>query len=197
MDYDTHFRGLAAEPAGAAPDSDEVEIICSDLRLNGRIVLGQFKRLSDIFNQSLGYVVVRTARLLLANGTPTDLELPEVMLRREDIVFVGQAETAVQGRAGGTSTSMSSFDRPVLSKVARRVIFYTPAGAITTNVHMFEEMTLSTFLDGQEPRFIPTTGARVRLVADRTVTGEYGLLLLNREQITAATEAALAGAAAD
>lgn len=196
MDFDTHFRGLAAEPADAV-DSDEVEIACSDLLLTGRLVLGQFRRLSDLFNHSLGYyMVVRNARLLEPNRHATDLELAEMMIKREDITFVGQAESAVQPKAGARA-GMSSFDRPMLAKIARRLVFYTPGSSITANVHMFEEMTLSTFLEGREPLFIPTTSANVRSLADRAVTARFGLLLVNRLRIMAAAEADLAGAAAD
>ena len=192
MDYDTHFKGLAADPGGGAADSDEVEIACPDLRLSGRVVLGQFKRLSDLFNQSKGYIVVRTARPQQA-----DHVLEEMMIRREDITFVGQTESVVKPGAGATTSGMSTFDRPLLAKVARRLVFYTPSGAISANVHMLEEMTLASFLDGREPHFIATTGAHVHSLVDHAVVAEFGLLLLNRAHITAAAEAARAGGAAD
>ena len=196
MDYDTHFRSLAAEPAGGSGDSDEVDIIATDVRLHGKVVMGQFRRMSDLFNQGLGYVVIRNAQLLKPNGDGTAVEIQELMLRREDITFCGQADAPAPPPAEGAGP-MASFDRPLLSKVARRVVFYVSGVSVTTNVHTLEEMKLSAFLDTPEPRFIPTTDARVRSLDDGALIGEFALLLLNRERITAAADASLAGLAAD
>jgi hypothetical protein len=175
---------------------EEIEILGPHLRVSGTLPLGRFKRISDLVNRGQGYVLLRQARLLRRNGEPTNLELAELLVNRDEITFIGQRESSGPS-AEAAPTGFDAFDRPSIQKVSRRFVIFTPGHTITGDIHVYHEMTLAMFLDASDPRFVAMTIVRARSLADRSVISHFDLLVVNKTQITAAAEADLAAALAD
>jgi len=214
MSIDPRFMEFATFGSDEG-QTEEIEILGPHLRVSGRIALGRFKRLSDLANHSQGYVRMQGARLLRRNGDPTNLELAELLVNRDEITFIGQrpaaasdgstasgADAAASGdtaaaRTAPQSAGFSEFDRPTIEKQSRRFVIFTPGHTLTGDVHVFHEMTLSAFLESSDPRFVAMTNVRARSLADRRVISHFDLLLVNKTQMIAAAEADRAAALAD
>lgn len=205
---------VAASAAGHDPGSREhIEIIGPHLRLSGEVDLGRFNRLSDFVNHSRGHVRVHNARLLRRNGDPTSLVVPELMVNQDEITFVAQAEVRVaetrrpasvgdpwagiQGRGGaagvlgGGGLAFASGPGLAVDKVSRSFVIFTPGHVLSGNVHLHRDSTLETFVDANEPRFVPVTDATARSLADRRVISRFALMLVNRTQMTAVADSGL------
>ncbi len=175
--------------------SEEIEMIGPHLRVGGRIALGRFNRLSDLVNHSRGYLLLHDARLLRRNGEPTNLVVDELMINQDEITLIGQAPGA--DRSGPAPAALSDFDRPAIEKEQRRYVIFPPGHSISGTVHVYREMSLATFVDTPDPRFVALTNATARSLADRRVISHFDLLLINRTQMTAAAEASKAGSLGD
>ncbi len=196
MAYDPTFFSPGGRMADADMRTEEVELVGPHLRLGGRVAVGRFTRLSDLINHSRGYVLLRDARLLRRNGEPTNLVVDELMVNQDEITFIGQVPGAERSAPVETSP-MSSFDRPTLEREPRRFVIFTPGHSLTGTVHVYREMTLPTFVDTTDPRFVTMTNVTARSLADRRVISHFDLLLVNRTQMTAAAEASKARAVSD
>ncbi len=196
MSYDPTFFSPGGRPADGDLRTEEVELVGPHLRLGGRVAVGRFTRLSDQINHSRGYVLLREARLLRRNGEPTNLVVDELMVNQDEITFIGQVPGAERS-APVETTPMSSFDRPTLEREPRRFVIFTPGHSLTGTVHVYREMTLPTFVDTTDPRFVTMTNVTARSLADRRVISHFDLLLVNRTQMTAAAEASKARAVSD
>jgi len=196
MAYDPTFFSPGGRMADADMRSEEVELVGPHLRLGGRVAVGRFTRLSDLINHSRGYVLLRDARLLRRNGEPTNLVVDELMVNQDEITFIGQVPGAERSAPVETSP-LSSFDRPTLEREPRRFVIFTPGHSLTGTVHVYREMTLPTFVDTTDPRFVTMTNVTARSLADRRVISHFDLLLVNRTQMTAAAEASKARAVSD
>ena len=85
MAWDDAFGN--AEPTRPA---QSIELVGTHLRLTGKIDLGRFGRLSDLINASRGFVRIQDVQVLLPNGKPTDLAMPELMIDQDEIAFIAQ-----------------------------------------------------------------------------------------------------------
>lgn len=180
---------------GPGPDRLEtIELVGPHLRVSGEISLLRFNRLSDLINHSRGFVRLTGAQLLRRNGDPTGLVVPELMVNQDEITFIGQKEedvsTAETGMLGG-------MDRPLMERVPRELVIFTPGHTLTGTIHLFPETDIATFVDSTDPRFVPMTAVTARSLADRRVISHFGLVLVNRTQMTAASLREKSGGAAE
>jgi hypothetical protein len=170
------------------PGSEErheiIELVGPHLRVTGRISLLRFTRLSDLINHSRGYVKLTDAGLLRRNGDPTGLVVPELMVNQDEITFIGQKEEEVSATHTGLPGGM---DRPLMTRTPRQLVIFTPGHTLTGTIYLFSETDIETFVDSNDPRFVPMTKATARSLADRRVISHFGLILVNRTQMTAAS----------
>jgi hypothetical protein len=163
---------------------ESIELVGPHLRVCGDISLLRFARLSDLVNQNPGYVRLTDARLLRRNGEPTNLVVQELMVNRDEITFIGQAvgdvSTAQTGIAGG-------IDRPLMEKVPRQLVIFTPGHTLTGTIFLFAETEIANFVDTPDPRFVAMKDVTARSLADRRVISHFALALVNRTQIAAAS----------
>jgi hypothetical protein len=186
--------GFGPLGAGAEERQESIELVGPHLRVTGCISLLRFTRLSDLINHSRGFVRLTDAGLLRRNGDPTGLVVSELMVNQDEITFIGQkqeevstAETAVPG----------GMDRPLMERTARQVVIFTPGHTITGTIYLFAETDIQTFVDSADTRFVPMVNATARSLADRRVISHFGLILLNRTQMTAAALLEKAGGAVE
>ncbi len=194
MTFDPRF--MVGDRAAEGERSEEIEMIGPHLRVGGRILLGRFNRISDLVNHSRGYLLLHDARLLRRNGESTNLVVDELMINQDEITLIGQAPGA-EHLGAGSASPVSDFDRPAIEKEQRRYVIFTPGHSISGTVHVYREMSLLTFVDTPDPRFVAMTKATARSLADRRVISHFDLLLINRTQMTAAAEASKAGSLSD
>ena len=178
-------------PGAIGPERCEtIEVVGPHLRVTGDISLLRFTRLSDLINHNRGFVKLTGAQLLRRNGDPTGLMIQELMVNQDEITFVGQKEqdvsTAETGLIGG-------MDRPLMERVPRELVIFTEGHTITGTIHLFLETDIATFVDSPDPRFVAMTQVTARSLADRRVISHFGLVLVNRTAISAASLRELAG----
>jgi hypothetical protein len=194
-DYGSSGFGPLGQPAAAAEDRYEViELIGPHLRVSGRISLNRFSRLSDLVNHGRGYVRLTEARLLRRNGEPTNLVVPELMVNQDEITFIGQKDEEISTAVAGQTDGM---DRPLMTRTQRQLVIFTPGHTLTGTVYLFAETDVATFVDSADPRFVPMVKVTARSLADRRVISHFGLILINRTQMTAASLLERAGEAAE
>ncbi len=171
---------------------ETIELVGPHLRVSGEISLLRFSRLSDLINHNRGFVRLTGAQLLRRNGDPTGLVVPELMVNQDEITFIGQkaqdVSTAETGPIGG-------MDRPLMERVARELVIFTPGHTLVGTIYLFSETDIATFVDSTDPRFVAMTTVTARSLADRRVISHFGLVLVNRTQMTAASLRELAGGA--
>jgi hypothetical protein len=173
---------------------ESIELIGPHLRVAGRISLLRFTRLSDLINHSRGFVRLTNAGLLRRNGEPTGLIVPELMVNQDEITFIGQKDEEVSTVESGLVGGM---DRPLMERTPRQLVIFTPGHTITGTIYLFAETDIKTFVDSADPRFVPMVKATARSLADRRVISHFGLILVNRTQISAASLLEKAGEAAE
>jgi hypothetical protein len=86
-------------------------------------------------------------------------------------------------------------DRPLMERTPRQLVIFTPGHTITGTIYLFAETDIATFVDSTDPRFVAMVNATARSLADRRVISHFGLILLNRTQMTAASLLEKAGGA--
>jgi hypothetical protein len=180
-------------PGPIGPERCEaVELVGVHLRVSGDISLLRFTRLSDLVNHGRGYVKLTGAQLLRRNGDPTGLIVEELMVNQDEITFMGQKERDVSQAQTGLIGGM---DRPLMPRIARELVIFTPGHILTGTIHLFAETDIATFVDSPDPRFVVMTEVTARSLYDRRVISHFGLVLVNRTQVTAAAMRELAGGA--
>ena len=175
------FNPLGPEGEGPAK-SETIEMVGPYLRVRGTISLLRFTRLSDLLNHGRGFVRVTDAVLLHRNGTPSDTVIPELMVNQDDITFV-----ALPGTSAAPSQHRSGMDRPLMERVPRQLVVFTSGHTLTGSIHLFSETDIATFVDSPDPRFVPMVDVTTRSLADQRLISRYGLVLVNRTHITAAS----------
>jgi hypothetical protein len=186
--------GFGPLGAGAEERQESIELVGPHLRVTGCISLLRFTRLSDLINHSRGFVRLTDAGLLRRNGDPTGLVVSELMVNQDEITFIGQKEEEVSTAETAVPGGM---DRPLMERTARQVVIFTPGHTITGTIYLFAETDIQTFVDSADTRFVPMVSATARSLADRRVISHFGLILLNRTQMTAAALLEKAGGAVE
>lgn len=164
----------ASDEGGTAVD---VELVGPHLRLAGTIGLGRFRRLSDLVNHHLGLIGLRNATILRRNGTATRVTAPTI--------WVSPAEVTLIGEPGAEPRDAAPEFR--IAKEPHSLVFVTPGHTLTGQIHLVVGGQLSSFIESNDPAFIPLTDARTRSLADRRIIARYNFALLNRRQIVATT----------
>jgi hypothetical protein len=186
--------GFGPLGSGAEERQESIELVGPHLRVTGCISLLRFTRLSDLINHSRGFVRLTDAGLLRRNGDPTGLVVSELMVNQDEITFIGQKEEEVST----AETAMpGGMDRPLMERTARQLVIFTPGHTITGTIYLFAETDIQTFVDSADTRFVPMVNATARSLADRRVISHFGLILLNRTQMTAASLLEKAGEAVE
>ena len=193
-DWGTAPIGFGPLGSGAEDRQEQIELVGPHLRVSGCISLLRFTRLSDLINHNRGFVKLMDAGLLRRNGDPTGLVVPELMVNQDEITFIGQkvgdvnpAETALPG----------GMDRPLMERTPRELVIFTPGHTLTGTIYLFAETDVAAFVDSPDPRFVPMINATARSLADRRVISHFGLILVNRTQMTAASLLEMAGVAVE
>jgi len=183
FDPEGHNPLAPDRPSGPAK-IETIELVGPHLRVCGEISLLRFARLSDMMNHDRGYLRLTEARLLRRNGDPTDLVVQELMVNQDEITFIGQSAEEMSnvqtGIAGG-------IDRPLMEKVARQLVVFTPGHTLTGTIFLFPETEIANFVDTPDPRFVAMKDVTARSLADRRVISHFALVLVNRTQIAAAS----------
>jgi hypothetical protein len=188
----TGFDPFGQNPHGDDDRYETIELVGPHLRVSGKISLLKFARLTDRINHSAGYVRLTDARLLRRNGEPTNLVVPELMVNQDEITFIGQTEDEV---STVPTSEVGGMDRPLMTRISRQIVIFTPGHTLTGTVFLFSDTDISTFVDSPDPRFVPMTKVTARSLADRRVISHFGLILINRTQMTAASLVEKAGSA--
>jgi hypothetical protein len=161
------------------------------LRVCGDISLLKFSRLSDLVNHSRGYLRLTNARLMRRNGEPTNLIVQELMVNQDEITFIGQTAEEISAAPTGDG----GLGRPMMERVPRQLVIFTPGHTLTGTIRLFAETEIVNFVDTPDPRFIAMVDVTARSLADRRVISHFGLALVNRTQIAAASLLEYAGGA--
>jgi hypothetical protein len=191
------FDSLGFNPLGPTIDPsasrwETIELVGPHLRVCGSLSLLNFNRLSDLINHSRGFVRLKDAQLLRRNGDPTNLVVPELMVNQDEITFVGQAAEDVTQATNGLAGGM---DRPLMERVPRQLVIFTAGHTLTGTIFAFAETDIASFVDTPDPRFVALVDVKARSLADRRVISHFGLVLVNRTQMTAASFLETAGGA--
>ena len=192
----TGFDQQAHDPLGSdgPPDpgkSETIELVGPHLRVCGEISLLKFSSLSDLVNHNRGYIRLKNAQLLRRNGEPTNLIVQELMVNQDEITFIGQTVNEISSAATGNA----AMDRPMMERVPRELVIFTPGHTLTGTIRVFAETEIGNFVDTPDPRFIAMVDVTARSLADRRVISHFGLVLVNRTQIAAASLLEYAGGA--
>jgi hypothetical protein len=192
----TGFDQQGHDPLGSdgPPDpgkSETIELVGPHLRVCGEISLLKFSRLSDLVNHNRGYIRLKNAQLLRRNGEPTNLIVQELMVNQDEITFIGQTVNEISSAATGNA----AMDRPMMERVPRELVIFTPGHTLTGTIRVFAETEIGNFVDTPDPRFIAMVDVTARSLADRRVISHFGLVLVNRTQIAAASLLEYAGGA--
>jgi hypothetical protein len=193
-EWDTGISGYGPLGAGAEERYETIELVGPHLRVKGRISLLRFTRLTDLINHSRGFVKLIDAELMRRNGDPTGLFVPELMVNQDEITFIAQKE---EETSAAPTALPGGMDRPVMERSPRQLVIFTPGHTLTGTVHLFSETDIAGFVDSNDPRFVPMTAVTARSLADRRVISHFGLALVNRTQITAASLLEKAGGAGE
>jgi hypothetical protein len=169
---------------------ETIELVGPHLRVCGEISLLKFSRLSDLVNHNRGYIRLRDARLLRRNGEPTNLVVQELMVNQDEVTFIGQTAEEISSAPTGDAGGM---DRPLMERVPRQLVIFTPGHTLTGTIRLFAETEIGNFVDTPDPRFIAMVDVTARSLADRRVISHFGLALVNRTQIAAASLLEYAG----
>ena len=164
----------AAEEMGVGVD---VELVGPHLRLSGTIGLGRFRRLSDLVSHHDGLIGLRNATILRRNGTATRVTAPMIWVSPAEVSLIGESRSE-------TREAPPEFRIP---KDRLDLVFVTPGHTLTGQVHIVVGGQFASFIESNDPPFIPLTDARTRSLADRRIIARYDFALLNRRHIVATT----------
>jgi hypothetical protein len=184
-DAAVYLEDLLAGAAPAALESEEatgptvrIEMVGPHLRVTGDVALGRFRRLSDLLNNHEGLVGLRDAVVLYRDGTPTRVVTPALWVNLTEVTLVGQLENAARQPAPPEVR---------IVKEPHPMVFVTPGHTLTGDIYLTVSAELSSFIESDDPHFLPMTDVRTRSLADRKVMNRYMFALLNRRHIVATT----------
>ena len=169
-----HLPATDARPGTGegSPPPPEVELIGKDLRLAGRVENGHFARLSDLVNSRDGFQL-RDAVVRSKAGKEIGLGFPELYVRLDDVSIVGQMRSPAQPDG----------PRIRIPKEPHLLIVMTVAHLVYGSAHVHPEASVASFLEADEPRFLPMTGVSVRWLGDGGIAARYPFALVQRRHI--------------
>jgi hypothetical protein len=173
------------EPVG---QDQSVELVGTHLRLTGTVRLGRFNRLTDLVNSSRGFVRFHDVRLLLPNGKPTDITMPELMIDQDEISFIAQHDAPEPEAGVAVGFIEPKYEATAAVRKPREYVLITHGHTISGKVHVFGQTDAAGFVDASDPHFIPVTDATTRSLADAKMVSVYQFVLVNRQQMIGASE---------
>jgi len=183
--FDTMF--LTHEPEVEARDAS-IELVGTSLRLRCLISLGRFPRLTDLMSSTSGFIRVRDARLLAADGEPTGDVLPELMIDQDSITFIAEPDAPLHEPGSGSPPDEFGVGGNPVDRRTRRFALFTDGHELSGLVYLFGETDMASFVESTHPRFIPLTDVTVRSLADHRNLTSYPFVLVNRARLLAAAE---------
>lgn len=170
------WAGSDADDSASRPSSEQyVELIGTHLRASGVVDTGRFRRVTDYVNLLDGFFGLRDVVLLTRTGEATRITMPQLRVRLDDVAIVGQLAADPIPR----STELGVH----LDKVQQRLVVMTRAHIIYGYIHLLEGVSVMSFVDSTDPKFIPMSRVRVRWLADRRLAARYPFALVQRSQI--------------
>ena len=142
----------------------------------------------SLMNASSGYLRISDARLLHRNGEPTNLVLPELMVDQDEISYMAQSHPAPLAPVTGADLVEPGTGPTAEIRKPREFVLFMPGNMVTGRIHVFGDSNVASFVDSVDPRFVPVTDATTRSLADRRIVSHYEFLLINRNQMIAASE---------
>jgi hypothetical protein len=177
----------STEPEPPARD-ETVELVGTNLRLSCVVSLGRFPRLTDLISSSSGYIRVREARLLGADGLPTGEVLPELMVNEDVISFIAEPDAPPHEPGTGTSFDYMGVGGSIAARRTRRFVLFTTGHTLSGSIYLFGETDLTAFVESTHPRFVPMIDVTARSLIDQDNVSQYPFILINRTQMIAAAE---------
>ncbi len=186
----TTFETFGTPEPDPEPRDATIELVGTNLRLRCVISLNRFPRLTDLISSSSGYIRVRDARLLTADGTATGDPLPTLMVNQDDISFIAEPDAPLHepGTGGGGTFDDLGVGGSLADRRTRRFVIFTDGHALEGSVYLFGETDLSAFVESTHPHFVPLTDVTARSLADHRVLTSYPFVLVNRARMIAAAE---------
>ena len=180
---DPRTDGVPASDGRPGPEDDaptpeveapipEVELIGKDLRLAGHVENGHFGRLSDLVNTVEGFQL-REAVVMSKLGKEIGLAFPELYIRLGDVSIVGQFRSPAAPEGA----------RIRIPKEPHLLSVMTVAHLVFGSAHIHPEASLASFLEAEEPRFLPMTDVSVRWLGHVGVAARYSFALVQRRHI--------------
>jgi hypothetical protein len=147
----------------------DVELVGPHLRLAGTVGLGRFRRLSDLVNHHEGLIGLRNATVLRRNGTATRVTAPMIWVSPSEVTLIGEA---------GQAEPQDAMPEFRIAKEPHDLVFVTPGHTMTGQIHLVVGGQLGSFIESDDPPFIPLTDARTRSLADRRIIARYNFAFL-------------------
>ena len=129
------WLGMTQSPIPRPRHTLMAELVGAHLRLTGMIHLGRFTRLTDFINASRGFIQIHDVRLLLPDGTSTDVALPELMIDQDEVSFIGQQARPSLTRVSRSASSSPKFEVAEAVRKPREFVMFTPGHSVSGKVH--------------------------------------------------------------
>jgi hypothetical protein len=183
--FETMF--VSHEPE-VEPRDASIELVGTSLRVRCVISLGRFPRLTDLIGSTSGFIRVRDAQLLAADGSPTGEVLPLLMVDQDAITFIAEPDAPLHEPGSGSPPDDLGVGGSLVDRRTRRFALFTDGHELSGSVFLFGETDLAAFVESTHPRFIPLTDVTVRSLADHGRLNRYPFVLINRTKLLAAAE---------
>jgi hypothetical protein len=154
----------------------DVEIFGDGFQVSGRLVTGQFDRLSDWLNMKSGFIQVQDAmHVHLGDAPVSDREESRgtLWVRLDQVVMVAERTNIQQARPGA----------PVVQKQRRKVSIVTPGYILEGSLHVHAFGTMKEYLEPTEPHFLPITEVTVHWLSDPTLVARLPFAVINRREM--------------
>jgi hypothetical protein len=154
----------------------DVEIFGDGFQVSGRLVTGQFDRLSDWLNMKSGFIQVQDAMHVHLGGAPvSDREESRgtLWVRLDQVVMVAERTNIQQARPGA----------PVVQKQRRKVSIVTPGYILEGSLHVHAFGSMKEYLEPTEPHFLPITEVTVHWLSDPTLVARLPFAVINRREM--------------
>jgi hypothetical protein len=154
----------------------DVEIFGDGFQVSGRLVTGQFDRLSDWLNMKSGFIQVQDAmHVHLGDAPVSDREESRgtLWVRLDQVVMVAERTNIQQARPGA----------PVVQKQRRKVSIVTPGYILEGSLHVHAFGSMKEYLEPTEPHFLPITEVTVHWLSDPTLVARLPFAVINRREM--------------